>query len=55
MGSPRDLCGICAVYIFINGLEKGVSSVVAKFADDTKLFKVVKTKAGGEELQKDLA
>ncbi|CAM4470707.1 unnamed protein product [Lepidochelys olivacea] len=40
--------------LFINNLEKGVNSVVAKFADDTKLLKIVKTKADCEELQKDL-
>ncbi|CAM4676294.1 unnamed protein product [Lepidochelys kempii] len=39
---------------FINDLEKGVNSEVAKFADDTKLLKIVKTKADCEELQKDL-
>ncbi|CAM4589082.1 unnamed protein product [Caretta caretta] len=40
--------------LFINDLEKRVNSEVAKFADDTKLLKIVKTKADGEELQKDL-
>ncbi|CAM5084504.1 unnamed protein product, partial [Eretmochelys imbricata] len=40
--------------LFINDLEKGVNSEVEKFADDTKLFKIVKTKADCEELQKDL-
>uniref|UniRef100_A0A8C3P8K5 Gypsy retrotransposon integrase-like protein 1 n=1 Tax=Chrysemys picta bellii TaxID=8478 RepID=A0A8C3P8K5_CHRPI len=40
--------------LFINDLEKGVKSEVAKFADDTKLLKIVKTKADCEELQKDL-
>ncbi|CAM4619647.1 unnamed protein product [Caretta caretta] len=40
--------------LFINDMEKGVNSEVAKFADDTKLIKIVKTKAGCEELQKDL-
>uniref|UniRef100_A0A8C3IBY2 Reverse transcriptase domain-containing protein n=1 Tax=Chrysemys picta bellii TaxID=8478 RepID=A0A8C3IBY2_CHRPI len=40
--------------LFINDLEKGVNSEMAKFADDTKLLKIVKTKADCEELQKDL-
>ncbi|CAM5105037.1 unnamed protein product [Natator depressus] len=40
--------------LFINDLEKGVNGEVAKFADDTKLLKIVKTKADCEELQKDL-
>ncbi|CAM5105426.1 unnamed protein product [Natator depressus] len=40
--------------IFINDLEKWVNSEVAKFAEDTKLLKIVKSKADCEELQKDL-
>uniref|UniRef100_A0A8C4XYG1 Reverse transcriptase domain-containing protein n=1 Tax=Gopherus evgoodei TaxID=1825980 RepID=A0A8C4XYG1_9SAUR len=40
--------------LFINDLERGVNSEMAKFADDTKLLKIVKTKADCEELQKDL-
>ncbi|CAM5131339.1 unnamed protein product [Natator depressus] len=40
--------------LFINDLEKWVNSEVAKFADDTKLLKIVKTKADCEELPKDL-
>ncbi|CAM5124147.1 unnamed protein product [Natator depressus] len=40
--------------LFINDLEKGVNSEVAKFSDDTKLLKIVKTKADCEELQKGL-
>ena len=39
---------------FINGLEKGESSEMTKFAVDTRLFKVVKMKADCEELHKDL-
>ncbi|EMP25915.1 Anaphase-promoting complex subunit 10 [Chelonia mydas] len=34
--------------IFINGLEEGVNSEVAKFVDDRKLFKIVKSKANCE-------
>ncbi|CAM5147952.1 unnamed protein product [Eretmochelys imbricata] len=41
--------------MFINDLEKGVNSEVAKFADDTKLLKIAKTQADYEELQKDLS
>ncbi|CAM4661225.1 unnamed protein product [Lepidochelys kempii] len=40
--------------LFISDLKKGINSEVAKFADDTKLLKIVKTKADCEELQKDL-
>ena len=40
---------------FINDLELGVSSEAAKFADDTKLFKVVTTQRDCEELQRDLS
>ncbi|CAM5111563.1 unnamed protein product [Natator depressus] len=40
--------------IFINDLEKEVNCEVAKFADDTKLLMIVKSKADCEELQGDL-
>lgn len=41
--------------IFINHLETGLSNKVAKFADNNKLFQVVKTRRDYEELQKDLS
>ena len=40
--------------IFINDLESGITSEVIKFADDTKLFKVVKTQEDCGKLQEDL-
>lgn len=40
--------------IFIDDLEQQVTSEVAKFTADNKLFEVVKMKADYEELQKDL-
>ncbi|CAM5151637.1 unnamed protein product [Natator depressus] len=40
--------------IFINDLTSGLNSEVAKFADNTKLFKIVKSKADREGLQRDL-
>ncbi|CAM5130961.1 unnamed protein product [Natator depressus] len=49
-----SVLGLILFNLFINDLEKRVNSEVAKFADDTKLLKIVKTKADCEELQKDL-
>ena len=54
---PRDLSVLVLVLfnLFINDLKTGISSEVARFADDTKLFWVVKTRRDCEELQKDLS
>ncbi|CAM4648684.1 unnamed protein product [Caretta caretta] len=54
-GVPQgSVLGLILFNLFINDLEKGVNSEVAKFAADTKLLKIVKTKADCEEIQKDL-
>lgn len=37
-----------------NELEKGLNSEVAKFADDTVLFRVIKMEADCEDLQEIL-
>ena len=41
-------------FIFINDLDDDLSSKVFKFADDTKVFRTVKTDADKETLQDDL-
>ena len=42
--APESVLGPVFFYLFINDLETGISSEVAKFTDDTKLFWVVKTR-----------
>ncbi|CAM4589481.1 unnamed protein product [Caretta caretta] len=55
-GVPQgSVLGPILFNIFIHDLEKVVNSEVAKFADDTKVLKIVKSRADCEELQKDLS
>ncbi|CAM5156358.1 unnamed protein product [Natator depressus] len=51
---PGSVQGPVLFNISINDLLKGLNSEVAKFADDTKLLKIVKTQADCKEIQKDL-
>ncbi|CAM4557507.1 unnamed protein product [Lepidochelys olivacea] len=54
-GVPQgSVVGPILFNLLVNDLEKGVNSKAAKFADDTKLLKIVRTKTDCEELQKDL-
>lgn len=46
--------GLVLLNLFSRDLKLGVSYVVAKFADDTRLFRMVKTKADCEDLRKGL-
>lgn len=41
--------------LFINYLKLRLSNIVAKFANDTKLFRIVKYKADCEELQENIS
>ena len=49
--SQGSVLGLVLFNLFINDLETGISSEVARFADDMKLFPVVKTRRDCEELQ----
>ena len=40
--------------IFINALDNGISTNVLKFADDTKVYRVVDNRLDGTQLQNDL-
>ena len=50
-----SVLGLVLFNLFINDLETGISSEVAKFADDRKLFWGVKTRRDCEEFQKDVS
>lgn len=54
-GVPQVLVLRLVVFnLFIKDLESGVRGRVAKFVDNTTLFRMVKTEAGCEEFQGDI-
>ena len=46
--------GPILILVYINDLEYGVSSSVLKFADDTKIFRTIKSESDVKILQQDL-
>ena len=40
--------------IYINDLDTGITSRISKFADDTKMGRVIETESDRERLQEDL-
>lgn len=47
--------GTGAFNLFLNDMELGLDRKVAKYAEDTKRFSILKPKAEHERLQKDLS
>jgi len=52
--SPGSVLGPVLFLIFINDLDNAIFSNVLKFADDTKVYKVVDNQFDGAQLQSDL-
>lgn len=53
--TQRSILGPVFCNLFINVMDLGMNNKVARFVDDTKLFRVVKAKNVCEDLQKDLS
>jgi len=54
-GVPQgSVLGSILFLVYINDLDDQLSSNVLKFADDTKLFRVVDNHIDGQTLQKDI-
>ena len=55
-GVPQgSVLGPILFLLYINGLDDDITSKVLKFADDTKVFRKIKSDAGRQHLQDDLS
>ena len=54
-GVPQaSVLGSILFFIYLNGLEEGVTSKILKFAVDTKLFRKIKGNGDRQQLQDDI-
>ena len=53
MEFQRNVLGPLLFFIYINDLDSGISSDISKFADDSKIDRIIRSESGVKDLQGD--